>query len=93
MDLQCRVAERRSNLRGCLLEPVRPLGVVLDEHDLPIGRRRFADRDGENLLVVHPLEDGSFAEQRLRLGEEVRDRLDLVLRPEHELLRSLGHLQ
>src|SRR6476659_975374 len=40
-----------------------------------------------------PLQHGGFAEQRLRLGEEVRDRLDLVLRPEHELLRSLGHLQ
>ena len=31
---------------GGLLEERRPLRVVLGEHDLPIGRRRFADRRG-----------------------------------------------
>src|SRR3954471_20652590 len=39
------------------------------------------------------LEYGGLAEERFRLGEEVRHRLDLVLRPEHELLRPLAHLE
>src|SRR5439155_945816 len=39
------------------------------------------------------LEYGGLAEQRLRLGEEVRHRLDLVLRAEHELFRPFGHLE
>src|SRR3954447_5970897 len=39
------------------------------------------------------LEYGGLAEERFRLGEEVRHRLDLVLRAEHELLRALGHLE
>src|SRR6266545_1388626 len=42
---------------------------------------------------TNPSENSSFAEQRLRLREEVRHRLHLVLRPEDELLRALGHLQ
>src|SRR5439155_12734018 len=39
------------------------------------------------------LEDCGLTEQRLRLGKEIRHRLDLVLRPEDELLRALGHLE
>src|SRR5438874_5192671 len=40
-----------------------------------------------------PLEYGGLAEEGLRLGEEVRHRLDLVLRAEHELARPVGHLE
>src|ERR1044071_9345232 len=39
------------------------------------------------------LDYGGLAAQRLRLGEEVRHRLDLVLRPEHVLARPFGRLE
>src|SRR5947208_1694414 len=39
------------------------------------------------------LEYGGLAEEGLRLGEEVRHRLDLVLRAEHELVRPVRHLE
>src|SRR6059058_874847 len=40
-----------------------------------------------------PLDYGGLAEQRFRLGEEVRHRLDLVLRTEHVLARPFGGLE
>src|SRR5437867_1803587 len=53
MDLKCRATERASNLFGCLLEERRPARVVLNEHDLLVGRH-FTDRCGPDLFVVHP---------------------------------------
>src|SRR6266571_2372266 len=57
VDLKCRPTERASNLFGCLVEERRPARVVLNEHDLLVGRH-FTDRCGPDLFVSIPLEYG-----------------------------------